>query len=151
MLTIESGQAVTESAARPSAVTAHDSAEHLGRGAEGDGAHEAVVDGEVEDDLGSTEMEPGAAWPVTDEDRKRCLGAAVGDNRIAVRFQYECHDSAGQWFRSYGNELWEFDDKGLMRRREASINDLAISEGERRLFGSRNDQERAPGYEIPLQ
>ncbi len=76
---------------------------------------------------------------------------SFGDNRIAVRFQYECHDSAGQWFRSYGNELWEFDDNGLMRRREASINDLAISEGERRLFGSRNDQERAPGYEIPLQ
>ena len=76
---------------------------------------------------------------------------SVSDNRIAVRFQYECHDSAGQWFRSYGNELWEFDDNGLMRRREASINDLAISEGERRLFGSRSDQERAPGYEIPLQ
>lgn len=73
------------------------------------------------------------------------------DNRIAVRFQYECHNSAGQWFRSYGNELWEFDDNGLMRRREASINDLAISEDERRLFGPRNDQERAPGYEIPLQ
>lgn len=76
---------------------------------------------------------------------------SFGDNRIAVRFQYECHDSAGQWFRSYGNELWEFDDNGLMRRREASINDLAISEGERRLFGPRTDQERAPGYEIPLQ
>jgi len=76
---------------------------------------------------------------------------SFSDNRIAVRFQYECHNSAGQWFRSYGNELWEFDDNGLMRRREASINDLAISEGERRLFGRRNDQERAPGYEIPLQ
>jgi len=76
---------------------------------------------------------------------------SFSDNRIAVRFQYECHDSAGQWFRSYGNELWEFDDNGLMRRREASINDLAISEGERRLFCPRNDQERAPGYEIPLQ
>jgi len=72
-------------------------------------------------------------------------------NHIAVRFQYECRDSAGQWFRSYGNELWEFDDNGLMRRREASINDLAISEDERRLFGPRNDQERAPDYEIPLQ
>ncbi len=75
---------------------------------------------------------------------------SFSDNRIAVRFQYECHDSAGQWFRSYGNELWEFDDDGLMRRREASINDLAIRQGERHLSGPRNDQERAPGYEIPL-
>ncbi len=75
---------------------------------------------------------------------------SFSDNRIAVRFQYECHDSAGQWFRSYGNELWEFDDDGLMRRREASINDLAISQDERRLSGPRNDHERAPGYEIPL-
>ena len=53
-------------------------------------------------------------------------------NRIAVRFQYEYHDAAGQWFRAYGNELWEFDDAVLMRRREASINDLAISADERR-------------------
>ena len=49
---------------------------------------------------------------------------AFTDNRIAVRFQYEWHDTAGQWHRSYGNELWEFDEMGLMRRREASINDL---------------------------
>jgi hypothetical protein len=48
------------------------------------------------------------------------------ENRMAVRFAYEWHDAAGQWFRSYGNELWEFDAQGLMRRREASINDLAI-------------------------
>ena len=54
------------------------------------------------------------------------------ENRIAVRFQYEWHDAGGNWFRSYGNELWEFDDAGLMRRREASINDLAITESERR-------------------
>ena len=54
------------------------------------------------------------------------------ENRIAVRFQYECHDSHGQWFRAYGNELWEFDDEGLMRRREASINDVPISDAERR-------------------
>ena len=57
---------------------------------------------------------------------------AFTDNRIAVRFQYEWHDDAGNWFRSYGNELWEFDAAGLMRRREASINDLAIREDERR-------------------
>jgi len=56
------------------------------------------------------------------------------DNRIAVRFQYESHDATGQWFRSYGNELWEFDERGLMARREASINDLAIAESERRFF-----------------
>jgi len=57
---------------------------------------------------------------------------SFGDNRIAVRFQYEHHDAAGQWWRSYGNELWEFDDSGLMRRREASINDLAIAESDRK-------------------
>jgi nuclear transport factor 2 (NTF2) superfamily protein len=51
---------------------------------------------------------------------------------IAVRFQYEWHDDAGQWFRSYGNEQWEFDENGLMRRREASINDVQIGESERR-------------------
>lgn len=51
---------------------------------------------------------------------------AFSDNRIAVRFQYEWHDAAGRWFRSYGNELWEFDEAGLMRRREASINDVPI-------------------------
>ena len=51
-----------------------------------------------------------------------------------MRFQYEWHNDSGQWFRSYGNELWEFDDDGLMRRREASINDVAIAEGERKFF-----------------
>jgi uncharacterized protein len=55
------------------------------------------------------------------------------DNRIAVRFEYEWHDTAGQWYRSYGNELWEFDEHGLMARRYASINDAPIDEGERRL------------------
>jgi nuclear transport factor 2 (NTF2) superfamily protein len=52
-------------------------------------------------------------------------------NRMAVRFKYEWRDAAGQWFRSHGNELWEFDDEGLMRRREASINDMPIGEAER--------------------
>ena len=55
-----------------------------------------------------------------------------GENRIAVRFQYEWHDPAGRWFRSYGNELWEFGDSGLMRRREASINDRLIEAGDRK-------------------
>lgn len=54
------------------------------------------------------------------------------DNRIAVRFAYEWHDDSGNWFRSYGNELWEFDARGLMRRRVASINDAPISESERK-------------------
>lgn len=54
------------------------------------------------------------------------------DNRIAVRFAYEWHDDSGQWFRSYGNENWEFDQQGLMRVRHASINDLPIRESERR-------------------
>jgi nuclear transport factor 2 (NTF2) superfamily protein len=56
------------------------------------------------------------------------------ENRIAVSFEYEWHDDAGQWFRSYGNELWEFDDDGLMRRRLASINDAVIAETERRIL-----------------
>jgi nuclear transport factor 2 (NTF2) superfamily protein len=55
------------------------------------------------------------------------------ENRMAVTFEYEWHDAAGQWYRSYGNELWEFDDDGLMRRRLASINDAPIREDERRL------------------
>jgi nuclear transport factor 2 (NTF2) superfamily protein len=55
------------------------------------------------------------------------------ENRMAVRFEYEWHDDAGQWYRSYGNELWEFDERGLMARRYASINDAPIQEGERRL------------------
>ena len=59
---------------------------------------------------------------------------AFTDNRIAVRFQYEWHDTSGHWHRSYGNELWEFDEHGLMRRREASINDMAIEATDRRFF-----------------
>jgi hypothetical protein len=70
-------------------------------------------------------------------------------NRIAVRFQYESHDRDGAWYRSYGNELWEFDEHGLMRRREASINDVPIDEGERRIFGPRPTEEH--GQDIPLQ
>lgn len=58
---------------------------------------------------------------------------AFGDNRIAVRFEYEYHDNQGQWFRAYGNENWEFDDDGLMSRRFASINDIRIGESDRRL------------------
>jgi uncharacterized protein len=71
------------------------------------------------------------------------------ENRIAVRFQYECRDRDGQWWRSYGNELWEFDEHGLMTRREASINDLAIDERDRRIFGSRSSEER--GLDLPLE
>jgi nuclear transport factor 2 (NTF2) superfamily protein len=71
------------------------------------------------------------------------------DNRIAVRYQYESHDANGQWWRSYGNELWEFDENGLMCRREASINDVPISEDERRIFGPRPENER--GLEFPLR
>jgi len=57
---------------------------------------------------------------------------AFMDNRIAVRFEYEWHDAAGQWFRSHGNENWEFAENGLMQRRYASINDQPISESERK-------------------
>lgn len=63
---------------------------------------------------------------------KKDLWAFHG-NRIAVRFEYEWRDKTGQWFRSYGNEMWEFDQDGLMTKRFASINDLEISEAERRL------------------
>jgi len=56
---------------------------------------------------------------------------AFSEDRIAVRFAYEWHDDSGQWFRSYGNENWEFDEEGLMRVRHASINDLPIAESER--------------------
>ncbi|OEU90172.1 histidine kinase [Streptomyces abyssalis] len=70
-------------------------------------------------------------------------------NRIAVRFQYECHDADGQWWRSYGNELWEFDSQGLMSRREASINDVPIAESDRRIFGPRPESQRGAG--IPLR
>ncbi len=70
-------------------------------------------------------------------------------NRIAVRFQYEWHDAAGQWWRSYGNELWQFDADGLMERREASINDVAIDETDRRIFGPRTPGEHRT--EIPLR
>ena len=59
---------------------------------------------------------------------------AFGENRIAVRFAYEWHDDAGFWFRSYGNENWEFDANGLMAARHASINDLAISEAQRKFL-----------------
>ncbi len=69
-------------------------------------------------------------------------------NRIAVRFQYEWHDAAGQWFRSYGNENWEFDEAGYMTRREASINDIAIDVADRRILGPRAEADTSG---IPLQ
>jgi len=58
---------------------------------------------------------------------------AFTDNRIAVRFEYEWHDKSGQWFRSYGNENWEFDENGFMKKRFASINDLKINESDRQV------------------
>ncbi|MEV4992748.1 nuclear transport factor 2 family protein [Streptomyces niveus] len=79
---------------------------------------------------------------------RKNLWAFDGD-RIAVRFQYECRDNTGQWWRSYGNELWEFDENGLMRRREASINDVRIEESERRITGPRPESEH--GAEFPIR
>ena len=73
---------------------------------------------------------------------------ACHGNRIAVRFQYESRDAAGQWYRCYGNELWEFDKEGLMRRREASINDVPIDESERRIFGPRPEAERGQSFPV---
>jgi nuclear transport factor 2 (NTF2) superfamily protein len=78
---------------------------------------------------------------------RKDLWAFTG-NRIAVRFQYESLDASGQWWRSYGNENWEFDENGLMRRREASINDVRINESDKRLFGPREDGDTTP---IPLR
>ncbi|MGW0929858.1 nuclear transport factor 2 family protein [Streptomyces sp. NPDC002644] len=74
---------------------------------------------------------------------------AFHENRIAVRFQYEWRDVDGRWWRSYGNEQWEFDERGLMRRREASINDVPIRAADRRIHGPRPDHER--GLDIPLE
>jgi nuclear transport factor 2 (NTF2) superfamily protein len=71
------------------------------------------------------------------------------ENRIAVRFQYESRDADGQWWRSYGNELWEFDQHGLMTRREASINDVAIEAHERRILGPRSTTK--PELELPVR
>jgi nuclear transport factor 2 (NTF2) superfamily protein len=62
---------------------------------------------------------------------------AFTDNRIAVRFAYECHDDSGNWFRAYGNENWEFDEHGLMRQRHASINDMPIREADRKFHWDR--------------
>ncbi|TDD12239.1 nuclear transport factor 2 family protein [Nonomuraea deserti] len=77
------------------------------------------------------------------------LWAVLGD-RIAVRFQYESRDASGQWWRSYGNEQWEFDESGLMRRREASFNDVPITEAERRIFGPRGEAEHGVDV-LPLR
>ncbi|MQY25338.1 nuclear transport factor 2 family protein [Nocardia aurantia] len=71
------------------------------------------------------------------------------ENRMAVRFQYEWHDADGQWWRSYGNELWEFSPAGLMSRREASINDIAITAADRRIFGPRGPEDE--DWELPLR
>ncbi|MDX3660849.1 nuclear transport factor 2 family protein [Streptomyces sp. ID05-26A] len=74
---------------------------------------------------------------------RKSLWAFSGD-RIAVRFQYEWHDDKGQWWRSYGNENWEFAESGLMSRREASINDVKIAESDRRVDPNST-------YEIPQE
>ncbi|MGH3393380.1 MAG: nuclear transport factor 2 family protein [Streptosporangiaceae bacterium] len=74
---------------------------------------------------------------------------AFSGNRISVRYQYESHDPSGQWWRSYGNELWEFAEDGLMSRRESSINDIPITESERRIFGPRPQAEH--GKALPIQ
>jgi len=72
-------------------------------------------------------------WATEHEYRLRKSYWAHGPSRIAVRFEYEWHDDGGQWFRSYGNENWEFDANGLMCKRFASINDVPIEASERKL------------------
>ena len=73
---------------------------------------------------------------------------AFGPDRIAVRFQYESRDPDGRWWRSHGNEMWEFAPDGLMRRREASINDVPIETHQRRIFGPRPSGDVA---DVPLR
>lgn len=73
---------------------------------------------------------------------------AFSDNRIAVRFQYEYRTADGQWYRAYGNENWEFDPDGLMRRREASINDVTISAAERKFHWPSGSSRPLQGFEI---
>ena len=87
-------------------------------------------------------------WSVEQDYALRKALWAFTDDRIAVRFQYEWRDADGQWWRSYGNENWEFDADGYMRRREASINDVAIDEADRRIRGPRTEAERDD--ELPL-
>jgi hypothetical protein len=77
-------------------------------------------------------------WARENDYRLRKTLWAFTGNRIAVRFEYEWHDAAGQWWRSHGNENWEFDDAGFMARRYASINDQPIAEPERRFRWERN-------------
>jgi nuclear transport factor 2 (NTF2) superfamily protein len=86
-------------------------------------------------------------WSVEQDYALRKSLWVFADNRIAVRFQYEWHDESGQWFRSYGNENWQFDEHGYMSRREASINDVPIIESERRIFGPR---EPGDTTEVPV-
>lgn len=76
-------------------------------------------------------------WQKEQEYRLKKSLWAFMDNRIAVRFEYEWHDDTGQWFRSYGNENWEFASNGLMQRRFASINDVLIDEAERKYLWQR--------------
>ena len=88
-------------------------------------------------------------WQTEQEYALRKSLWAFGADRIAVRFQYEWHDTNGQWWRSYGNENWEFDHAGYMRRREASINDVAITSEQRRILGPRNADDR--DHVLPVQ
>lgn len=73
---------------------------------------------------------------------------AFSDHRIAVRFQYEYRTAEGQWYRAYGNENWEFDPEGLMRRREASINDVAIDSADRKFTWPSGEPRPESGFEI---
>jgi nuclear transport factor 2 (NTF2) superfamily protein len=90
------------------------------------------------------------AWNTRDPERVALAYTedSVWRNRIALRFQYESRDAAGQWFRSYGNELWEFTDEGLMRRREASINDMPIDPADRRIHGPRPEAEHGAAFPL---
>ncbi|QDU58806.1 nuclear transport factor 2 family protein [Aeoliella mucimassa] len=88
-------------------------------------------------------------WQVELEYRLAKSLWTFSDNRIAVRFQYEYRTAEHQWHRAYGNELWEFDEQGLMRRREASINDLLIDDSQRRFHWPSGSPRPEEGFGIP--
>jgi uncharacterized protein len=99
---------------------------------------------------GRAEIVPSSSASGHASSTTRCVRISGRTRAIGsrVRFQYESRDADGQWWRSYGNEQWEFDGEGYTRRREASINDVRISEAKRRIFGPRRQSEH--GAPLPL-
>jgi Protein of unknown function (DUF1348) len=104
--------------------------------------------GEIETCTSSGETASSSSSPASGNTSRTTPLWGFRENRIAVRFQYKWQNGTGQWWRSYGNELWEFAPNGLMSRREASIKDRPISESERRIFGPSPESEH--GIDFPI-